>query len=1740
MTKISQGAGGGGPSNPTIVKDSARSQDTIEFILGVCEGPVAGLVDGPKSFYVGDTPLQSVAGDNNFEGFEIHTYLGSATPSRVVTALGGTASNQQVGVELAQFVPVVRTTPAVMRGKINRLEVRMVFNQLLQTNSNGDQLKALAEFRILWRKTKGTDTAWKGFMDSSDGITSTLTTTVTTTSGRYSDYYHTNHYVKDIPQKGNLPEKDDTSASFTLNGALSDNSLSGYNQSVTTAYGKMYFNSSNGDYQFVTNETAIAGMTSETATVTVNFTGGGYDTYRVSNIEAKIDITVRKAGYLSVYEKAGSAYVKEYVRRVPADGYTGDYEIKVERLTTETDENLFVNMVWESFQCVTTDPGHQYENLVVVRGLGNASNQFASLPQFTGVWAGKLIKIPTNYNPITRVYTGVWDGTFKLGYSDNPSWCLYDILMDENYGARKHYPNLKADRFSFYEAAQWCDVLVPRIDAAGYQPRFTYHDLIDQPREGLGACQYIASTFGAIITTDLNGTVRLKLDKPGVPVQIFGPESITPEGFQYQFADITSRANDFTVTFINPELNWAQDVRQVKVDDFINANGRIPMDFVAVGCIDAFEAQRRAYARLLAANTEVTTVTFTTTRPGILLEPYDIIGIVDPYQNWGLSGRVKSIAGNVITLRDPLFLTPNETYTLVLQGKSGPTSSDVTDAKRIIVRNTGSSYSTQLTVTSGTLPSLPANAQFALISNTVGLVKPFRILTIAEDDQKPDMFTISAIEVNVNKYTDADNMTLSPSKPYSFENSMVPAKPTKLTAESGTQHLYIRGDGQVASRIYLTWEQDPTSFATEFEVFYRRMGVDNFQKINATGLDCYIDDVKDGATYQIYIRAVNALNRRSPDTAILQHTVVGKLAPPSTPTNLVILQDGPDVRLDWVKIVDLDLAYYEIREGGSNWDTATKIGTSRADLFVHTNVKKGNLVYRIKAVDTSGNYSTGTLTGTFAVAPPQSFTIKVALAGPNYVVSIQPNLTDEVPIKHYIIELNGNEVFRGAATSFTGRVNWTGNVARTFTVTAVNTADVPSTPVTATLAITKPGSVAVTGRFANTFAVLSWSTPTGSLPVDHYCVLDYTANQLLDDDLRSTTYKVPVEWLGNKTFQVWAVDTAGNIGEKSSVVLKCVAPGVENLQSTLKMSTQRFTWTGVDGTLPIKQYHIYQGEVFADASLMMFGIPAEFGGSSETQRIATVTAETWSTPVDWNGTRWFYIVPEDVRGNLGLPVQVVEKIDPPPAPAVTYSIVDKSIRFDWADVISELRVKEYQIYRDGVLLHRVSASAASIPINFSGTKTYQIRAVDEAGNLGAFSNCTVSIAPPSAFSFNYTFSGEQVKLNWSTPTSTLPISHYILERDVDEIAKINSTSFSTKASWLGTETFKVTAYDVAGNASPTMSLTVTINAPGAPVVRSEVIDNNVLLRWTNTPGTIPLVGTEIRRGSTFATAEVLQQMDATFATFFEYNSGVYTYWLVGIDSAGNYGTPVSKNVRVAEPPDYVLHTNYNSLLNGTRTLVTLEDDALYFGVDDTQTFEQHFTSDGFTSPQDQISAGFPWFLQPTSLSTSKYVEAYDYGTILSASTINITPTYQVLAGNPTLACDIEYRATTSNSWTKVTDVFQVYTMNFRYVRFTLRLVSDTRDDLIKVTGINLRINTKLKNDAGSANGAAADPTGTWVSFNVPFVDVASLNVQPKSTTPIIAVYDFNDIPNPTGFAVYLFDKNGNRVSAPFSWTARGY
>lgn len=483
----------------------------------------------------------------------------------------------------------------------------------------------------------------------------------------------------------------------------------------------------------------------------------------------------------------------------------------------------------------------------------------------------------------------------------------------------------------------------------------------------------------------------------------------------------------------------------------------------------------------------------------------------------------------------------------------------------------------------------------------------------------------------------------------------------------------------------------------------------------------------------------------------------------------------------------------------------------------------------------------------------------------------------------------------------------------------------------------------------------------------------------------------------------------------------------------------------------------------------------------------------------------------------------------------------RGLELSWQPV-ADIDIEFYEIrtgasWAAGTVVGRIKATRTYV--GFSVGATYYVKALDTTGN---YSLSAATIAPtvtaPTAPTVSAQIEAGDLRLSWAEPVGSYNIDSYEISAPGFATRTVKGTTLTVKVDWAGSKAFSVRGLDIGGNYGATGSVTVNVTTPSAPTITQQVIDNNVLLRWSSAKQTLPIDTYEIRRGSTWATATLVGRTLSEFSVIFESSGGSYTYLIAGIDSAGNVGAIGSVAATVSQPPDYVLQLNQNSAFSGTLSNLKLESGALLGPISTTETFDQHFSTRSWASPQAQINAGYPLYIQP-SVTSGYYEEVVDYGTVLAGTKVTVTPDVQTIAGNPTWRVDISVRKLVTDAWTDYANTTSVYGTDFRYIKFRVTLLTDTGDDLAQINSINLRLDTKLKNDGGRIYANAADVGGTVVSFGIPFVDIQSITVTPEGTAPVTCTYDFTDVPNPTQFKVLLFNTSGTRVSGWVSWAAKG-
>lgn len=559
-------------------------------------------------------------------------------------------------------------------------------------------------------------------------------------------------------------------------------------------------------------------------------------------------------------------------------------------------------------------------------------------------------------------------------------------------------------------------------------------------------------------------------------------------------------------------------------------------------------------------------------------------------------------------------------------------------------------------------------------------------------------------------------------------------------------------------------------------------------------------------------------------------------------------------------------------------------------------------------------------------------------------------------------------------------------------------------------------------------------------------------------------------------------------------------------------------------------------------------------------KIGSTSGVTFTDALPEPGVAYYYWIRDIAYNFLAGPFNDVNgaSTNLGPSPVVVSSrFVAADVELSWPTPTSNLAVSLYRIeYLDGdwLPLDLASGNSYRFKVTWAGARQFRVSGIDINGNQGAGGITTVTVPQAAAPQVATTFDGEQLLLTWEEPLSTLPVDRYeVYENSVSSnnlVATLYATVFRTKVLF-SSKTYLVRAIDSAGNAGVTRSVPVSIAAPTIATLNTEVIDNNVLFRWTAQAGSLPIRTYELRRGSTYAGSTLIGNKDGGFTTVFEAPQvqTVYTYWLTAVDTAGNYGTPRSVSATVNVPPDYVLAANFVSAFAGTKSNATLDPVGhLVLPVNTTETWAQHFTSRSWAGPSAQIAAGYPYFAQPGNLS-GYYEEVLDYGAVLVAMKVTVSYLLETLTGS--LSSSVQITTALDSGFTSNVQTFsgaQAYAINFRYVKVRVTVTATNDQGVGVLSNLTTKLDTKLKSLTGSVYAAAADSGGTTVYLTddktstgpKTFIDVESITVAAQGTTPLYAIYDFTDTYQPLSFKVLLFDSSGTRVSGTVSYSVRGY
>ncbi|QMI31790.1 host specificity protein J [Escherichia coli] len=360
------------------------------------------------------------------------------------------------------------------------------------------------------------------------------------------------------------------------------------------------------------------------------------------------------------------------------------FNIRLVRETADsTTDQLQNRTLWSSYTEII-DVKQCYPNTAIV-GLQVDAKQFGGQQMTVNYHIrGRIIQVPSNYDPEKRTYSGIWDGSLKPAYSNNPAWCLWDMLTHPRYGMGKRLGAADVDKWALYAIGQYCDQRVPD-GFGGTEPRMTFNAYLSQQRKAWDVLSDFCSAMRCMPVW--NGqTLTFVQDRPSDVVWPYTNSDVVVDdngvGFRYSFSALKDRHTAVEVNYTDPQNGWQTSTELVEDPEAILRYGRNLLKMDAFGCTSRGQAHRAGLWVIKTGLLETQTVDFTLGSQGLRHTPGDIIEICDnDYAGTMTGGRVLSIdaASRTLTLDREVTLPETGTSTVnLINGSGKPVSVDIT------------------------------------------------------------------------------------------------------------------------------------------------------------------------------------------------------------------------------------------------------------------------------------------------------------------------------------------------------------------------------------------------------------------------------------------------------------------------------------------------------------------------------------------------------------------------------------------------------------------------------------------------------------------------------------------------------------------------------------------------------------------------------------------------------------------------------------------------------------------------------------------------------------------------------------------------------------------------------------------------------------------------------------------------------------------------------------------------------
>ena len=608
--------------------------------------------------------------------------------------------------------------------------------------------------------------------------------------------------------------------------------------------------------------------------IAVQYSGGSYSTVVSGN-----------AG--TITGRTPDLYQRDYL--VNLDG-AFPVNIKVTRITADSGSSKLANEIqFNSYVEVKYDQ-RTYANSALV-GMKVDAEQFTSIPTRKYLVKGIKVKIPHNAtvnSDGSLAYAGVFNGTLGAAqYTNDPAWCLYDLLTSSRYGLGDHLQDSGLDKFSFYAASVYCSAQVDDGTGAGTtEPRFSCNVAIQNQQEAYDVINQMCSVFRAMPYYE-SGSLTITQDSPKDSSYLFTLGNVTPPGFTYQNTSQRTRPTVVVAKYMDLEL---RDVNYEEVIDTANQAryGSVVKNINAFACTSRGQANRLAKWLLYMENVEREVVTFATSvDAGVIVRPGQIIEIADPVRSGERrGGRISAATTNSVTVDDSTGLSYSVGSTLSVILSDGSVENKTVSGISGSVISLGQHFS-----------SAPNANSVWIYQTTDILTSTWRVLTISENDRTNHVITAS--QYNSGKYNHIESgIALTPRDVTNLD--VAPSSPTGITAEE----VIYENTGIARVKIIVSWTTSTDNVYVRW-----RYEQGNYTSRSVEGAKSYEiqDTIAGNYTIEVYSVSASGLRSTLPNS-LNPFVAVGKTAVPTNVSGVSLLPiDESSAILSWNRATELDV-----------------------------------------------------------------------------------------------------------------------------------------------------------------------------------------------------------------------------------------------------------------------------------------------------------------------------------------------------------------------------------------------------------------------------------------------------------------------------------------------------------------------------------------------------------------------------------------------------------------------------------------------------------------------------------------------------------------------------------------------------------------------------------------------------------------------------------------------------------------